>query len=332
MRSDWQLACGYVKLRIVRAHAREDDVTSRHLRKAAESHMKADESVLEQAVSSMPLVSSGRSTMIRSILFHVHDDEQLENRLQTALSIARACSAHLECLQVIPVEAYTTVDAFGTFINAEVVTMLDDQAAKVRGRLEAHLANEDVSWSYGSTSESLVPELVKAAALSDLMILGREPQDRAFGRSARSLLGEIICSSRTAICIPGTDSDPLDPFGTAVIAWNGSVEAANAIRQSISLIKMASKVRVIRISEAKEALFPDTHVLEYLSRHSVHAQFDTHPVRRDFTDDLTEYAAIVGAAYIVMGGYSHSRAGEFLFGGVTRDLLREFPISLVIAH
>jgi nucleotide-binding universal stress UspA family protein len=33
-----------------------------------------------------------------------------------------------------------------------------------------------------------------------------------------------------------------------------------------------------------------------------------------------------------MGGYSHSRAGEFLFGGVTRDLLRACPISLVMAH
>ena len=44
------------------------------------------------------------------------------------------------------------------------------------------------------------------------------------------------------------------------------------------------------------------------------------------------YAVLAGASYLVMGGYSHSRAGEFLFGGVTRSLLREFPISLVMAH
>jgi nucleotide-binding universal stress UspA family protein len=33
-----------------------------------------------------------------------------------------------------------------------------------------------------------------------------------------------------------------------------------------------------------------------------------------------------------MGGYSHNRIREFVFGGVTRNLLRECPIPLVIAH
>jgi nucleotide-binding universal stress UspA family protein len=34
----------------------------------------------------------------------------------------------------------------------------------------------------------------------------------------------------------------------------------------------------------------------------------------------------------VLGGYSRSRAGEFLFGGVTRDLLHACPVSLVTTH
>jgi nucleotide-binding universal stress UspA family protein len=33
-----------------------------------------------------------------------------------------------------------------------------------------------------------------------------------------------------------------------------------------------------------------------------------------------------------MGGYGHSRAGEFLFGGVTRALIKECPIALVLSH
>jgi nucleotide-binding universal stress UspA family protein len=291
----------------------------------------ADEAVLERPEPASQDSASSLST-IKSILFHVHEDDQFECRLQTALSIARTCSAHLQCLQVIPVEAFAVVDAFGTFVNAETIAMLEEQGAKVRSRIEARLANEDVAWSYETTSEPLIPELLKGAALSDLLIIGREPEDRAFGRSGRGLLGEIICHSRTLLCIPGTDTGPFDPFGTAVIAWNGSVEAANAIRQSIGLIRMASTVRVIRISEEKEATFPDARVLEYLSRHGVHAQLDTRAIRHGFTQDLIEYVAVAGASYLVMGGYSHSRAGEFLFGGVTRSLLREFPISLVMAH
>lgn len=291
----------------------------------------SDQAVLERPGTARQDSASSLGT-IKSILFHVHEDDQFECRLQTALSIARTCSAHLQCLQVIPVEAFAVVDAFGTFVNAGTLAMLEEQGAKVRTRIEARLANEDIAWSYETTSEPLIPELLRGAALSDLLIIGREPEDRAFGRSGRSLLGEIICNSRTLLCIPGTDAGPLEPFGTAVIAWNGSIEAANAIRQSIGLIRMASKVRVVRITEEKEAGFPDARVLEYLSRHGVHAQLDTQAVRHGFTQDLIEYVAVAGASYIVMGGYGHSRAGEFLFGGVTRSLLGEFPISLVMAR
>lgn len=290
----------------------------------------SDQAVLERPGTARQSSASSLGT-IKSILFHIHEDDQFECRMQTALSIARTCSAHLQCLQVIPLEAFAVVDAF-TFVTAQTLAMLEEQGAEQRERIEARLKNEDVAWSYDTTSEPLIPVLLKGASLSDLLIIGREPEDRAFGRSGRSLLGEIICNSRTPLCIPGTDAASFDPFGTAVIAWNGSAEAANAIRQSIGLIRMASEVRVIRISEEKEAAFPDARVLEYLSRHGVHARMDTRAVRHGFTQDLIEYTAVAGAAYIVMGGYSHSRAGELLFGGVTRSLLREFPISIVMAH
>lgn len=136
----------------------------------------------------------------------------------------------------------------------------------------------------------------------------------------------------TPLCIPGDECKTFDPFGKAVVAWNGSFEAANTIRSTIGLLKMASDVRVIRYTEDKGTALPDTRVLEYLSRHGIHAQIEMHCPRTDIASDLVDYADRLGAEYVVMGGYSHSRAGEFLFGGVTRTLLRACPISLVMAH
>ena len=95
---------------------------------------------------------------------------------------------------------------------------------------------------------------------------------------------------------------------------------------------MASNVGIVRYAEDKEASFPDARVVEYLSRHGVPAVLDTRTARKAFGDDLVEYARVFAAEYIVMGGYSHSRAGEFLFGGVTRALLKECPITLVMAQ
>jgi nucleotide-binding universal stress UspA family protein len=38
------------------------------------------------------------------------------------------------------------------------------------------------------------------------------------------------------------------------------------------------------------------------------------------------------ADLIVTGGYGHSRLGEWMFGGMTRGLLEEAPICLMMSH
>jgi len=38
------------------------------------------------------------------------------------------------------------------------------------------------------------------------------------------------------------------------------------------------------------------------------------------------------ADLIVTGGYWHSGLGEWIFGGMTRGLLREAPIGLMMSH
>lgn len=106
----------------------------------------SDQAVLERARTAMQDERSSAGA-IKSILFHVHDDGGLDARLQTAVSIARACSAHLECLQFIPLEAFAKVDAYGMLINSEALAMLEEQAAKLRSRIEGRLRQQDVAWS-----------------------------------------------------------------------------------------------------------------------------------------------------------------------------------------
>ena len=270
---------------------------------------------------------------IKSILLVVHEDDALEARLEAALSLARACSAHLQLLHVVPLEAYTYADAFGgMFVSGEIVRTLEKGAAKLRASLERRLKKEDVNWSYEVASAATLPELLKHAAFADMIFIGRQPRWHEFGRTGPGLLGALVCSSRTPLCVPGDQGATFDPFGKAVIAWKGSIEAANAVRASIGLLRMASAVRVIRYDEDDETGFPDTSLLEYLSRHGIQAEMETHSPKVEIGYDLINFATRERAEYIVMGAYSHTRAGEFLFGGVTRELLRNCPISLVMSH
>jgi len=155
-----------------------------------ESRMKsADNLVMEKRPASSPKVEEPAGGMIKNILFVVHEDDGLDGRLQAALSLARSCSAHLQQLQVVPLEAFTVVDTYGgAFVSGEIVEVLQEEADKVRKRIEKHLKTEDVSWSYEVTTSAIVPELLQNAAFSDLVVMGRSPPFHEFSRTGPSLL------------------------------------------------------------------------------------------------------------------------------------------------
>ena len=272
-------------------------------------------------------------TTIKTILFHVHKDDGLEQRLEVALSVARACGAHLHLLHVTPIEAYSIVDAYGVFVSGEIVDALQKDADELRGRLTDQLAKEDVSFDYEEVTGELLPHLIQRAALCDLVIVGRERPDPEFSGPAISFFGDALRRLRTPMLIVGDEAVTFDPLGPAVVAWNGSYEAANTMRGAVGLLKLASSVRLLTVEEESTYPFPSTRALEYLSRQGIHAELVVRTQSAaTFADELVGYAQANQGSYVVMGGYSHARAGEYLFGGTTRELLASCPTSLVVGR
>lgn len=271
---------------------------------------------------------------IKSILLHVQSDDVVESRLETALALARAHSAHLSCLHITPIEAYVAFDSFGgVFVMNDVIKAIDEEQARLRSRLEARLKDEDVTWDYAEVTGQVATRIVRQAALSDLVISGRQPHKGDFAGPAIGLLGDLIFRSRTPLFIPGDDAPVPDVNGPALIAWDGSYEAANTVRWSLGLLGHASAVRVIKVEEKKDEAFPSTRLLEYLSRHGIHAELTVKPAAgRDVAAALLAEAGAMNAAYMVMGGYNHSRIGQYIFGGVTRSLLASANVALVVAQ
>lgn len=279
---------------------------------------------------------------IKTILLHILDDEFHDQRIETGLSLARACSAHLSCLHVTPIEAYVAFDKFGgILVMDDVMTAIDERDVELRGKLEDRLAREDVSWDYEQITGGVASTLLRRASLADLVISAREPPHHDYLAPTIGFLGDLLSRSRTPLFIPAFPQDTFDPAGAAIIAWDASVEAANAVRSALGLLALAREVRVVGVREERNddrKSFPATDVLEYLSRHDIHAQLKIedppagHPGQDVVSGMIVAEALGSGASYIVMGGYSHTRVAEFVFGGVTRTLLKECPLPLVIAH
>lgn len=296
---------------------------------------------MEQKSSSAP-AREAASSSIKTIALHILDDEFHDQRIDTALSLARACSAHISCLHVTPIEAYVVFDKFGgIFEMNDVMRKIDERNAELRMQVEERLRRENVSWDYEQTTANVESTLIRRAALADLLIVAREPVHHDYTAPTIGFLGELIHRSRTPLLVTAFPQVKFDPAGTVVVAWDGSFEAANAVRSALGLLKIASDVRLIQIPEErteKRKSFPATDVLEYLSRHGIHADLKieempmSHANQEVVSGMIVAESSAAGASYIVMGGYSHTRVAEYIFGGVTRTLLKECAVPLVIAH
>jgi nucleotide-binding universal stress UspA family protein len=58
------------------------------------------------------------------------------------------------------------------------------------------------------------------------------------------------------------------------------------------------------------------------------------PGKKPVAGALLAAAVKEGASLLVMGGYGHSRTRtrEFIFGGVTREILKDAPLPVFVLH
>jgi nucleotide-binding universal stress UspA family protein len=113
-------------------------------------------------------------------------------------------------------------------------------------------------------------------------------------------------------------------------------EARRAVADARPVLQAAQEVVVQEIC-AKDALGDaearTLSVVENLKRHGVAARAKVSLAGDDdVADEIKFTARELDADLIVAGGYSHSRLGEWVFGGVTRNLLQDPQGFVLLSH
>ena len=121
---------------------------------------------------------------------------------------------------------------------------------------------------------------------------------------------------------------------TVMLAWNSTREAKRALSDALPLMRQASKVIVLGIDTGDGKHIPGADVSTYLARHGVSAEARHTVSSSDLgaSDALLSEISDHGAGLLVMGGYGHHRMREVLLGGVTRDILRQMTVPVLMSH
>lgn len=269
---------------------------------------------------------------MKTVLLYANEDKGLESRLQAALDCARAFDAHLACVQVTPFDSFIMGDPFGgVYAVPTVLEQVRETETRHRERIEARLKTEGVSWDWLRYDGSPAQILVDRSRLADLVVLSL-PAEGPGRDAALSIAGDVVLHAKPPVLAVPPESRGLDPRAAVLVAWDGSVEACHALRQSLAMLGKAERVHVVTVSD-DPAQFPATDAAVYLSRHGIDAELHEWPRDgRSTAAALIDAAAVLKAAYLVMGAYGHSRLREAVLGGATRGMLRSSPLPLLLSH
>jgi nucleotide-binding universal stress UspA family protein len=277
----------------------------------------------------------------RNLLVQVDDTEGCAKRIEAAVGLAAAHDAHLTGVYVIS-EASPASFAQG-YLPADLLTALQQE---VRARADAALARfAAVAQRNQIAFETRVDRvlytdiadaLATNARYADLVILGQiDPDDALTG--PHYLPEQVILGcGRPALVVPYIG--PAATLGERiVIAWDASREAARAVNDALPLLERARTVKVITINPRQEPFGhgeePGADIGLHLARHDIKIEVERVVSREiDVANTILSQAANEGADLLVMGAYGHSRLHEYVLGGVTRTILAEMTVPVLMSH
>lgn len=280
----------------------------------------------------MPL-STQPTASFASILVHFDLTPQSKSRGRLAMGIAADFGSHL-----IGVAAEQMLAPIYTDMTPNVsVTLMDDERARVESDLAAARASfvsivgagNNVEWrSDISDPRRFLAEQARAA---DLVVVGRkaggDPRDGGLGVSPGAAAME--CGRPILVAPPKIDRLSAK---RVVVAWKDTREARRAIRDSMPFLQRAEEVLVVSATlELRDRGAED--VVSYLGRHGVTARSVVRAGEiSSIAGEVLEVAREAEAGLIVSGAYGHSRTREWIFGGVTHDLLQHSNVCLLMSH
>ena len=269
---------------------------------------------------------------MKTIMLHIHQDSEQESRLQVALDLARMGHGHIVCVQVAGVEPYAVDPYGGLFGLAAIIDTIHDQDKAARLAVEARLQREDVEWEWRCFDGGVVETLITQSRLADVVVVSQPPVGRQQPDQPLAIVGDVALHTRAPVLVVPTRCRRFDGTGNVMLAWNGSAEAAHALRLTLPLLRRAACVHIVEVSEDRPGV-PALDAAAYLSRHGVNSEVHDWPAKgRRTSVALLHAVAELEADYIVMGAYGHSRLRETVLGGVTRELIQSTAVPLLLAH
>ncbi|MEZ2354649.1 universal stress protein [Caballeronia sp. RCC_10] len=263
-------------------------------------------------------------------------------RLDAAVGLAERFDAHLRGLYSdLTLDPRFYYQARGEHrYGMTLQELCRERRACVEHQFLRRLAGSRVAHDWLANEMNTGYLLYEHARCADLTIVGQHDEAKADASFADRYPERTIMAAGGHVLVwpRGHASCPLD--GAAVIAWDGSREAARAVFDALPLLRHAVQVDIVSIhpepdgapTEEGAALAPD--LARSLMRHAVSANVVALRVSGEgcVPSALLSYLQAERPRVLVMGAFHHSRLRETFLGGLTRAMLRDADLPVLMSN
>ena len=277
----------------------------------------------------------------RSILVHLGESPRCAQRTEIAAALALAHGAHLRGLApagLVNLPARVTPSASGSPNYLELAqASLNERAGALVREFERRARAIGVESFDGRLDEDdTVPSLVQHAGVHDLVVLGQTDRSSPSATLDVAVPEQVLMHGGTATRVVPAVGRYEQVGQDVVLAWNATRESTRAVHDAMPLLRRAKRVHLMCLERESDLRHISRLQLndarDWLVRHGVEPHIHQEPIRGDVGEALLSRADDLGADLVVMGGYGHSRMAEFLLGGVTRRLLAQMTMPVLLSH
>ncbi len=273
---------------------------------------------------------------IKTILVHVTNDEHGARNLAVACKFAEQYEAHIVGLHVMYLDVVPAYDSPYVQVPLELLEFKREADQKnadaAKAIFDKALAATSLSSEWRVTSGDIVPELAHQSRYADLTVVSNLSAEEAPVSVATLPADLVLASGLPVLAVPSVK--PAATIGKRVlVAWNASPEAARAVHDAMPVLAQADSVQVLVVGKPQADRLLGADISIHLARHGAKTEAEqVEAVTTSVEDVILSAAKAHGSDLIVAGAWGHSRLREWVLGGVTKYLLSNTKIPLLLSH
>ena len=287
---------------------------------------------------------------IKTILVPIDGSKGSFAALSRAFIVAGRFGAHIKALHVMT--RGSDIAAAGTYnlpakmrksVESKSDELALEKAAELQEFFESHCQDNDIpisnrpvkqggvtaTWhqEFGSVDDVLIHH----GRVSDVIAVPRPKIKQGVVRRSpmgRAIEAILLRTGRPVLVEPPKSS--VKKCERIALGWNDSVECSRALAMTMPWLVGLDEITVLVSKKRKSSL---GELIDYLSWYNVKASIVVLDGKGETVGDaMLNVCTEIKSDFLIVGGFSHARARELLFGGVTRHLLLHSNIVTIMTH